>query len=244
MQPALLADPVGQGTMSQPKILVVDDEKPILEAIQYNLEKSGFRVLTAMDGEQALERCQRELPDLVILDLMLPKMDGLEVCRHVRQDPKTRRIPILMLSIKSDEMDKVVGLELGADDYLTKPFSPRELVARVKAVLRRGHADAPPDLFELDGLRIDWGKHLVTVATKPVELTAKEFGLLKALIESKGRVLSRELLLDRVWGYDRSLEIETRTVDLHVSQLRRKLRTVGARILTVKSAGYRFRIDD
>ncbi len=230
--------------MSQPKILIVEDEKPILEAIQYNLEKNGFRVLTAADGEQALERCQHEAPDLIILDLMLPKLDGLEVCRHVRQDPRTRRIPILMLSVKNDETDKVVGLELGADDYLTKPFSPRELVARVKAVLRRGHDEAPPELFELEELHIDWGKHLVLVASKPAKLTAKEFGLLRALIEAKGRVLSREFLLDRVWGYDRSLEIETRTVDLHVSQLRRKLRAVGARILTVKSAGYRFRIDD
>ena len=230
--------------MSQPKILVVDDERPIVEAVQYNLEKSGFRVLSASDGAQALEVCARELPDLVILDIMLPKMDGLEVCRQIRQDPRMRRIPIVMLSVKGDETDKVVGLELGADDYLTKPFSPRELLARVKAVLRRGHTDAPPELFELDSLRIDWGKHLVSVATKPVELTSKEFGLLRAMIEAKGRVLSREFLLDRVWGYDRSLEIETRTVDLHVSQLRRKLKHFGSRILTVKSAGYRLRIED
>ena len=231
-------------TMSQAKILVVDDEKPILETVQYNLEKAGFRVVTAQDGEAAIDRCRQEEPDLIVLDLMLPKKDGLEVCRTLRQDAKLRRIPILILSVKADETDKVVGLELGADDYLTKPFSPRELIARVRAILRRGAEQTPSETFELDGLRVDWGKHLVTVGGKPADLTAKEFGLLRALIEARGRVLSREILLDRVWGYDRSLEIETRTVDLHVSQLRRKLRASGACILTVKGSGYRFRVDE
>ncbi len=230
--------------MSQQKILVVDDERSIIEAVEYNLKKAGFRVLIAFDGESALDRCRKELPELVILDLMLPKMDGLEVCRNLRQDVKTRRIPVLILSVKGDETDKVVGLELGADDYLTKPFSPRELVARVKAILRRGHDEPPPEIFELENLHVDWGKHVVRVSGKPIELTSKEFGLMRALIEAKGRVLSREMLLDRVWGYDRSLEIQTRTVDLHLSQLRRKLGQVASRILTVKSAGYRFRIQE
>ena len=230
--------------MAAQKILVVDDEKAIVEAVQYNLQKAGFRVVTAADGESAIEKCRREEPDLVVLDIMLPKVDGLEVCRILKQDPKFRRMPILMLSVKAHETDKVVGLELGADDYLTKPFSPRELIARVKAVLRRGTEPEQPETFEIGELRIDWGKYLVWVKGKSVELTSKEFGLLKVLIEAKGRVLSREVLLDRVWGYDRALEIETRTVDLHVSQLRKKLRQEGLRVFTVKNAGYRFILDE
>ena len=226
--------------MAEPKILVVDDEPSILEVVQYNLKKAGFRVITASDGQAGLQRCRAEEPDLVLLDLMLPKVDGLEVCRILKQDPKTRHIPIIMVTVKAEETDRVVGLELGADDYVTKPFSPRELVARVKAVLRRRHAEPPEEVFSVGELRVDWARHLVTVKGKPVELTAKEFQLLRALVEAKGRVLTREILLDKVWGYARSLEIETRTVDLHISQLRKKLGRVGARILTVKNAGYRF----
>ena len=226
--------------MAEPKILVVDDEPSIVEVVQYNLKKAGFRVITASDGQAGLQRCRAEEPDLVLLDLMLPKVDGLEVCRILKQDPKTRHIPIIMVTVKAEETDRVVGLELGADDYVTKPFSPRELVARVKAVLRRRHAEPPEEVFSVGELRVDWARHLVTVKGKPVELTAKEFQLLRALVEAKGRVLTREILLDKVWGYARSLEIETRTVDLHISQLRKKLGRVGARILTVKNAGYRF----
>jgi two-component system alkaline phosphatase synthesis response regulator PhoP len=175
---------------------------------------------------------------------MLPELDGLEVCRILKRDDKTRSIPILMLTVKSGETDKVLGLELGADDYVTKPFSPRELVARIKALLRRAQPPPAADVLQLDALKVDWGKHLVSVKGKPVELTPKEFDLLKALVEAKGRVLSRETLLDRVWGYERSIEIETRTVDLHISQLRKKLRPVSRRIVTVKSAGYRLVLDE
>ena len=230
--------------MAQQKILVIDDEQNIVEALKYNLQKAGFRVVTASDGETGIQRCRTEEPDLTLLDLMLPKVDGLEVCRVLKRDPKTRHIPIIMLTVKAEETDKVVGLEMGADDYVTKPFSPRELVARVKTVLRR-HLEQPPvEVLTLDDLRVDWPRHLVTVKGRPVDLTSKEFELLRALIEAKGRVLTREVLLDKVWGYERSLEIETRTVDLHISQLRKKLGKVGGRILTVKNAGYRLALDE
>ncbi len=225
--------------MAHQRILIVDDEPHIVESVAYNLKAAGFLVTSAGDGEAALTRCRKDPPDLLVLDLMLPKMDGLEVCRVLRQDPRTRHVPILMLTAKSSETDTIVGLELGADDYLTKPFSPREVVARVKAILRR-RAEPPAERLALGALRIDWARHLVTVHERPVELTSKEFGLLRALIEARGRVLSRDQLLERVWGYERSAEIETRTVDLHVSQLRRKLGNAGRPILTVKNAGYRF----
>jgi two-component system alkaline phosphatase synthesis response regulator PhoP len=227
----------------KPKLLIVDDEKNIVEAVTYNLEREGFRTLTAADGRRALELARRELPDLIVLDWMLPEVEGLEVCRMLKQDRATRHIPVIMLTVRSSETDKVLGLEMGADDYLTKPFSPRELVARVKALLRRSRPAADEAVFQLDDLRADWDRHVVTLKGKPVELTPKEFDLLKALIEAKGRVLSREALLDRVWGYERAMEIETRTVDLHVSQLRRKLRHVGEYLKTVKNTGYRFAAD-
>ena len=211
---------VSKPAMPQPKILIVDDEKNIVEAIRYNLDKAGFRTLTAADGQRALELAQRELPDLITLDVMLPEHDGWEVCRLLRQDARTRHIPVVMLTVKGDEADKVVGLELGADDYLTKPFSPKELVARIKAVLRRAKPPQAEEVISVGDLRVDLGKHQVWVKQKPVELTAKEFDLLRVLLEAKGRVLGREFLLDRVWKLDQSLEIETRTVDVHVGQLR------------------------
>lgn len=226
--------------MIQPKVLIVDDEKNIVEAIVYNLQKAGFRTLTAADGKRAVELAQREVPDLITLDVMLPEMDGWEVCRMLRQDSRTKRIPVIMLTVKNDESDKIVGLELGADDYLTKPFSPKELVARVKAILRRTKAVAPEEMLTAGDLRVDFGKHTVHIKDKPVELTAKEFELLKALMEAKGRVLGREFLLDRVWGLEQSMEIETRTVDVHIGQLRRKLKTEAKRLITIKNVGYRF----
>jgi two-component system alkaline phosphatase synthesis response regulator PhoP len=230
--------------MTKAKILIVEDEKNILEAVKYNLEKEGFRALSAGDGAKALEVARRELPDLILLDWMLPEVNGLEVCRHLKQGDTTRHIPIIMLTVKSDETDKILGLEMGADDYMTKPFSSRELMARIKAVLRRTTAAPAAEVFQLDALRVDWGRHLVTLKGKPIELTSKEFDLLQALVQANGRVLSREALLDKVWGYERSLEIETRTVDLHISQLRKKLRHLSERILTIKNAGYRLVIDE
>ena len=222
------------------KILIVDDEKNIVETIRYNLEKAGFRTLTAADGKLALELARREVPDLITLDVMLPEHDGWEVCRLLRQDPRTARIPVIMLTVRGDEADKVVGLELGADDYLTKPFSPKELVARIRAVLRRSREPVPEHAMTVDELHVDFDRHLVRVKGKPVELTTKEFELLKTLLQAKGRVLSRETLLDRVWGLEQSLEIETRTVDVHIGQLRKKLKPIAPRIVTIKNTGYRF----
>ena len=225
--------------MASPKILVVDDERNIVEAIIYNLQKAGFRTLTAADGKRAIELAQRELPDLVTLDVMLPEQDGWDVCRQLRQDSRTKRIPILMLTVKGDETDKIIGLELGADDYMTKPFSPKELVARVKAILRRSKEPVAEEMMSAGDLSVDYGRHLVRVKDKPIELTAKEFELLKALLQANGRVLSRDFLLDRVWGLERSTEIETRTVDVHIGQLRKKLKHEAKRLLTIKNAGYR-----
>lgn len=226
--------------MAKGSILLVEDEKNIAEAVKYALEKEGFRTLIARDGLKGLEAARRELPDLILLDWMLPEMDGLDVCRILKGDERTRSTPIVMLTVKSDETDKVLGLEMGADDYVTKPFSPRELVARVKAILRRAKPQPPVERFQFGDLQVDWGKHTVTLKDRPVELTHKEFELLRALIGAKGRVLSRDQLLDRVWGYERAMEIETRTVDLHISQLRRKLGKTSRAILTIKNSGYRF----
>ncbi len=222
-------------------ILIVEDEKDIVKMLEYNLQKEGFKALSARNGEDALALARTDSPGLVILDLMLPGMDGLEVCKALKNDSKTAAIPIIMLTAKSQEADKIVGLELGADDYVTKPFSPRELVARIKAVLRRmKEKDKLPEALKIGGLSIDFSRITVAVKDKPVELTAKEFELLKALIKAKGRVLSRDYLLDNIWGFDQALEIQTRTVDAHITTLRKKLKGEAGRILTVKNYGYRF----
>lgn len=222
------------------KILVVEDEQDIVELVRYHLEREGFRVVAASDGPGALRAIAGEKPDLVILDLMLPGIDGLEVCRRLRRDPSTVRLPIIMLTAKGEEVDKIVGLELGADDYVTKPFSPRELVARVKALLRRSTEPEMAEVFRFGSLEVDVGRHTVTVQGGAVELTSKEFDLLRALIAAKGRVLSRDFLLEKVWGYERAFEVESRTVDVHIRRLRQKLGPEGCRILTVKNVGYRF----
>ncbi len=227
------------------KILIVDDEKDIAKMLDYNLKKEGFRTITAYDGEDALDLANREHPDLVVLDLMLPGMDGLEVCKALKKEDKTSSIPIIILTAKTQEADKIVGLELGADDYVTKPFSPRELIARVKAVLRRlKEKDKLQELLKIGGLTIDFSKILVTIKDKPVALTAKEFELLKILIKAKGRVLSRDYLLDTVWGFDHAIEIQSRTVDVHIRTLRKKLKNEAKRIITVKNYGYRFETEE
>ncbi len=223
------------------KILIVEDEKDIVKMLDYNLKKEGFRTLSAHDGEAALDLANREYPDLVILDLMLPGIDGLEVCKALKKESKTAPIPIIMLTAKSQESDKVIGLELGADDYVIKPFSPRELIARIKAVLRRAkEKDKLPEVLRIGDLTLDFSKIAVTAKNKPVELTSKEFELLKTLIKAKGRVLSRDYLLDTIWGFDNSMEIQTRTVDVHIRTLRKKLKSESRRIVTVKNYGYRF----
>jgi two-component system alkaline phosphatase synthesis response regulator PhoP len=227
------------------KILVVEDEKDIVKMLDYNLKKEGFRTVSVRDGEDALDIVSKEHPDLVILDLMLPGMDGLEVCKTLKKNTKTTSIPIIMLTAKSQESDKIVGLELGADDYVTKPFSPRELIARIKAVLRRiKEKDKLQEVIKIGDITIDFSKISVIIKGKPIELTAKEFELLKTLINAKGRVLSRDYLLDTIWGFDHAIEIQTRTVDVHIRTLRKKLKSESRRILTVKNYGYRFEYED
>ncbi len=222
-------------------ILIVEDEKDIVKMIEYNLGREGFKTLSARDGETALSLAGKEHPDLILLDLMLPGMDGLEVCKALKNESRTGAIPIIILTAKSQESDKIVGLELGADDYITKPFSPRELVARIKAVLRRvKESDKVAEVFKIGELAVDFSKIKVTVKSKSVDLTAKEFELLKRLISANGRVLSREHLLNTIWGFDRAVEIETRTVDVHIGSLRKKLRSEGKRVVTVKNYGYSF----
>jgi len=188
----------------------------------------------------ALREATRAVPDLVVLDLMLPAIDGLEVCRRLRSDAGTAGVPIIMLTAKSAEVDRVVGLEVGADDYVVKPFSPSELVARVRAVLRRARPAPEARVLSAGPLALDPARHIVTLHGRPLDLTPKEFDLLAALLEAAGRVLSREHLLNSVWGYARADEIESRTVDVHIRRLRAKLGDVGSRITTVKSVGYRF----
>ena len=226
-------------------ILIVEDEKDIVKMLDYNLKKEGFKTLSSRNGEDALDSANREHPDLVILDLMLPGMDGLEVCKNLKGDAKTASIPVIMLTAKSQESDKIIGLELGADDYVTKPFSPRELIARIKAVLRRvKEKDNLPEVLKAGDLLIDLSKITVAVKDKPVELTSKEFELLKTLIKAKGRVLSRDYLLDTIWGFDHAIEIQTRTVDVHIRTLRKKLKSGSKYIITVKNYGYRFEYED
>lgn len=222
------------------KVLVIDDEKDIVTLLRYHLEKAGFRCVEGMDGTSALRLIREHHPDLLILDLMLPGMDGLEICRQLRQDAATARMPILMLTAKAEEVDRVVGLEMGADDYVVKPFSPRELIARVRAILRRVQEPTDLSVRRIGDLEVDEARHAVTVQAIPIELTAKEFSLLCALIRANGRVLNREQLLEGVWGYAGAAEIESRTVDVHIRRLREKLGLEAKRIVTVKGVGYRF----
>jgi two-component system, OmpR family, alkaline phosphatase synthesis response regulator PhoP len=223
------------------KILIVDDEKDIVKLLDYNLKKEGFRTVLSYDGRDALALAQKEHPNLIILDLMLPEVDGLEVCKNLKKNDLLSNIPVIMLTAKSLETDKIIGLELGADDYITKPFSPRELLARIKAVLRRSYEkEKIEDLYKFKDLVIDFSKIKVLVSGKELELTSKEFELLKTLIHAKGRVLSRDYLLDIIWGYDKASEILTRTVDVHIRTLRKKLKTASKYIITVKNYGYRF----
>jgi two-component system phosphate regulon response regulator PhoB len=223
--------------------LVVEDERDIRGLIVHHLTRAGFRCRTAATGTEALREVRAALPALIVLDVMLPELDGLEVCRRLRADAATTAVPIIMLTARADEVDRVVGLELGADDYVVKPFSPKELVARARAVLRRARAPEIAPVLTAGVLRLDPGRHVVTVADVPIELTAKEFGVLEAFLRSAGRVLSREHLLTRIWGYDRADEIESRTVDVHIRRLRAKLGDEGRRIVTIKGFGYRFEGD-
>lgn len=220
-----------------PKILVADDEPDVLSLVGSNLRRAGFDVVEVEDGEAALQKTRQLVPDLLILDLMLPHLSGLEVCRSLKADAATAGIPIIMLTAKAEEIDRVVGLELGADDYVTKPFSPRELVLRVKGMLRRTGRNRDEDLLASGSIVVDRGRMQVSVAGKPVEVTATELKLLAVLIERKGRVQSRDALLNDVWGYENA--IDTRTVDTHIKRLREKLGEEASRIETVRGFGYR-----
>lgn len=227
--------------MAAPKnILVVEDDRDIARLLTHFLEGEGFSTGCVGDGRVALTRIQSAIPDLIILDLMLPGMDGLEVCRRLRRDEKTLAIPIIMLTAKGEETDKVVGLEIGADDYLTKPFSPKELVARVKAIFRRLERNEPSlAVHRYGAIVLDSAKHEVTDAGHDVTLTAKEFALLEVFLSRTGRVLTREFLLSSVWGYD--YVGTTRTVDVHIRHLREKIPSLTEAIVTVKSIGYKLR---
>jgi DNA-binding response OmpR family regulator len=230
------------------RILIVDDEPPIIDVLEYNLKKANYEVIVARDGQEALEKARRQRPDLVILDLMLPELDGLEVCRALRRDSD---LPIIMLTARDEEIDRVVGLELGADDYVVKPFSVRELVARVKTVLRRTgpkpleqglgtQPEAASEVLQLGDLRLDAARHEVHLGPAELELTSLEFDLLHVLMAHADRVLTREQLLEQVWGYD--YYGDTRTVDTAVKRLRAKLRRLapdGEFIVTVRGVGYK-----
>jgi two-component system phosphate regulon response regulator PhoB len=221
------------------RILVVDDEPDLLELVRLSLVEAGFTVETAASGREALEKLQRAAPDLVVLDLMLPDMSGTEVCRWLRGRPEFVDLLVLMLTAKSEEVDRVVGFELGADDYVTKPFSPRELVLRVRALLRRRAGVATEgNILERDLVRIDLDRHRCYVESEEVILTAKEFQLLATLMRRPGRVLTRERLLDEIWGSD--VTVTLRTIDTHLKRLREKLGAAGDRIETVRGVGYRF----
>jgi DNA-binding response OmpR family regulator len=223
----------------KPKILVVDDEPEAVELVEFNLKQAGYAVTTAADGAEALKKARAQIPDLIVLDVMLPEMDGFEICKTLRLDPATARVPILMLTAKAAEIDRVLGLELGADDYLTKPFSPRELLLRIKKIIARGQVEEKPnDQMRFGDLLIDLPRHLASWKNKPIELTATEFKLLTILAQRAGRVQSRDSLLRDVWEYD-SL-IDTRTVDTHMRRLREKLGGASKHLDTVRGVGYRF----
>lgn len=222
------------------KILIVEDDEELRQMLRSRLEYEGFRVALAVDGEEALRVIPEEEPDLVILDLKLPGVDGLTVCRWIRKNPETGRIPILMLSGRAEEVDRILGLDMGADDFVTKPCNPPELIARVRALLRRAAVAPPARVLKAGHLEVDLDRYTVTMQGRLISLTSKEFDLLKVLMEAKGKVLRRDVLLSRVWGYERGDEMVSRTVDVHIRHLREKLGDEGRRIVTVRNVGYRF----
>jgi two-component system phosphate regulon response regulator PhoB len=233
---------VAENKTATVKILAVDDEADILQLLCYNLKGAGYGVIEARDGPEAIELAKEQMPDLIVLDIMLPNMEGTEVLRRLKRDEATVNIPVIMLTAKGEEVDKIVGFELGADDYITKPFSPRELVLRVKALLKRKGSSsdpAPPsEILSYDELSIDLAKHRVQVSGEVIELTGTEFKLLTTLFKGRGRVFTRDQLLDKAWGDD--CFVTPRTVDTHVRRLRSKLGAAGSYIETVRGVGYRF----
>ncbi len=227
-------------TAASNRILIIEDEPDVVDMLTLALRKAGgFTVAKAEDGADGLRQAREDPPALVVLDLMLPKMPGLEVCKVLKSDPATRHVPIIMLTAKAEEIDRIVGLEVGADDYVTKPFSPREMVLRIKAIMRRGKGDVVEEALTVGPITVDPARHHVTVAGKAVRLTSVEFKLLSMLMLRRGRVQARDRLLNEVWGYE-SL-IDTRTVDTHVRRLRKKLGKAADAIETVRGFGYRLR---
>lgn len=234
-QPEARASNMGKGT-----ILVIDDEKDLLELVRYNLEKEQFDVILARNGEEGLQIARKHRPDVIILDIMMPGMDGLEVCRRLRGEDRTAHVPLIMLTARAAESDRVVGLEMGADDYVTKPFSPRELVARVRAVLRRSsRSEETPDVISVAGIHIDVGRHEVTCDGKHVSLTATEFKILYYLASRPGRVVSRDEIIDG--AMDREAAVTDRTIDVHMTSIRKKLGPSGTLIETVRGFGYKLK---
>ena len=224
------------------KVLIVEDDPDIVDILSYNLKQADLKVKSVPDGSSALAEVKRRLPDLILLDLMLPKVDGLEVCRLLKSDPETKNVPIIMITAKGEEVDRIVGLELGADDYIIKPFSPREVVLRVRSVLKRSVADFQKEItakIEANGVIIDIDRRQVNYKGKSINLTATEFDLLSILAKTPGRVFTRNLLMDLVWGQD--YYGVDRTVDTHMSRLRRKLGGGGKNLQTVHGIGYRFK---
>jgi DNA-binding response OmpR family regulator len=220
------------------KILVIEDEKDIQELLQLYLKRDGYDVHIAKDGETGLRKVSQERYDLVLLDLMLPQMDGLEICRNLRSRPQTSDIPIIMITAKAEESDRIVGLEIGADDYITKPFSPREVLARIKAIFRRLEKPKAKEVRqEYGGIALDHSRHEVTYKGKSHSLTSKEFKLLEFFLGNRGRVLSRDILLNEIWGYD--YFGTTRTVDVHVAHLRHKFQVLNKSLVAIKGLGYK-----
>jgi two-component system phosphate regulon response regulator PhoB len=226
--------------MVKTKILVVEDDNDILDLLTYNFSAAGFEVVTANEGYAALSIVKERPPGLVVLDLMIPGLDGFEVCKELKRAPETRSTPVIILTARGEEVDRVVGLELGADDYVVKPFSPRELILRIRAVLRRSLMDIVPQKFwQNEGLRLDFDAHKLTIDAQDIPLTALEFKLLSELIRNLGKVQTRDQLLDKVWAYQ--FDGYARTVDTHVRRLRQKLGAYSDWVETVRGVGYRFR---
>jgi len=224
------------------KILIVEDDPDIRELLRFNLEKAGYTLFLAEDGEKVLALARKHSPDIILLDLMLPGVDGLEVCRTLKKDPELQRIPIIMVTAKGEEMDRVVGLELGADDYVVKPFSLREVVLRIRKVLDRREKQTAPAILKADPLVLDLDAHTARLDDQLLELTATEFRLLTYLLRHRGRVQTREMLLDRVWGY--SFEGYARTIDTHIRRVRKKMGEAQNLIETVRGIGYRFQAQE
>lgn len=231
--------------MPEKKILIIDDEESIQELLRYNLEENGYKVLTASNGVDALRLVRQESPQLIILDIVLPGMDGYDVCKEIRRDDSLLNIPIIMISSKADEFSKILGLELGADDFLTKPFSVRELMVRIKTALRRNTRHYESDSFEFGNIFIDFEKHEALRDNKKIDLSLKEFELLKILVKNKGRVITREFLEEKIWAFK---DISgSRTLDVHIRHLRQKVENDDKNpryIETVRGIGYRFNGDE